>query len=101
MTKKDKEEMYKLINDVRYQLLDKIEKLNRPSNVEFVKTAERDIQRDTYEIVRKMYYEMDIDREQKVLDKMKQEKKNLEEKIRYTEKHIARQESNYYNNYGQ
>lgn len=97
MTKKDREEILNLVNDVRYQLLDKLNSLNRPMEEVACNRVGRDYQRDTYEIVKRMSYEMERERKEKDLEKMKQEKKYLEERIKDTEMSIAYREANYYN----
>lgn len=99
MTKKDKEEMYKLINDVRYQLLDKIDKLNRPSEcVNMEPRVSSDCQRDTYRIVKRMNFEQQLERKKREIEKLEQEKTILEERIIDEKMSIAYQESNFYNN---
>lgn len=99
MTKKDKEEMYKLINDVRYQLLDKIDKLNRPSEcINMESRVSRDYQRDTYEIVKRMNFEQQLEQKRREIEKLEQEKKILEGRIIDGKMSIAYQESNFYNN---
>ena len=97
MTKKDREEIFKLVNDVIYQLLDRLNNLNIPMEEIACNRVGRDYQRDTYEIVKRMSYEMEIERKEKDLEKMKQEKKYLEERIRDTEMSIAYRETNFFN----